>query len=103
MPDAPSHSGGATMNKGTLTAAAALVALTAVSVSNAQEERRLPGGLNKPVAAPSNALEVDVGTGYHQGFGGITNRPSDRVQDYSGAGIALGLDIGYRVNPHFSI
>src|SRR4051794_30726051 len=91
------------MKKGTLIAAVALSAVAVASVANAQEEPRAPGFMKKGVAAPSNALEIDIGSGYHQGVGNITNRPLDRVQDYAGAGIAGDLDIGYRATPHFSI
>jgi hypothetical protein len=91
------------MKKGTLIAAAAMSVAFAASVANAQEEKKAPGFLNKPVAAPSSALEIDLASGYNQGVGDITNITGDRVQDYSGAGIAGTLDIGYRATPGFSI
>lgn len=65
------------------------------------ESERMPRGT---VKAPSNAFEIQVGTGYAQGFGprisGGTNLPSSSVTR-PGMGASLGL--AYRATPHSSV
>jgi hypothetical protein len=89
------------MKKGTFIAAAAVSVAAVASVANAQEAK--PSFISKGVGAPSNALEIDLGSGYNQGVGDINGIPGNTIQNYSGAGIAGALDIGYRATPHFSI
>ncbi|HEY6464218.1 MAG TPA: hypothetical protein VIY73_28820 [Polyangiaceae bacterium] len=57
--------------------------------------------MNRPMAAPSNALELKVGTGYTQGFGML--RPSQSVLDAAGAGLGVNADVDYRLRPRWSI
>src|SRR5690242_12250810 len=66
-----------TMKKGTLFAAAVSVVALAASVANAQEEKKAPGFVSRPVGAPSNALEIDLATAYNQGVGNFTSRAGD--------------------------
>ena len=54
------------------------------------------------VAAPGNALELGVATGYSQG-GGPVGGDLAHLEDLSGAGAAVELDAAYRINPTFSI
>src|SRR5262245_26372693 len=54
------------------------------------------------VAAPSNAFEIGVATGYSQG-GGPVGGDLVHLEDISGAGAAVELDASYRINPTFSI
>ncbi|HSN25363.1 MAG TPA: hypothetical protein VLT45_03735, partial [Kofleriaceae bacterium] len=54
------------------------------------------------VAAPSNALEIGVATGYAQGAGPLGG-DMQHLEDVSSAGAALELDASYRINPTFSI
>jgi hypothetical protein len=50
----------------------------------------------QPVAPPSHALELKVGSGYTQGFGDIV--PSRPLGDSGGPGVAVHLDVDYRLN-----
>jgi hypothetical protein len=88
------------MNKGIWVAAAAAGVLAVPAVASAQEAPR-GNFFNRPVLAPSSALEIGVNGGYNQGFGDIT--PGTRVQDLTGAGGAVGLDVGYRATPHLMV
>jgi hypothetical protein len=54
------------------------------------------------VAAPSNALEIAVATGYTQGVGPIGTGVA-HVEDISKAGGAVELDALYRINPTFAV
>jgi hypothetical protein len=54
------------------------------------------------VAAPGNAFELGVATGYSQG-GGPVGGDLAHLEDLSGAGAAVELDAAYRINPTFSI
>jgi hypothetical protein len=67
------------------------------SVGRAQEISYV----NQPIAAPSNAFELKVGTGYTQGFGNLT--PGQRIADVATAGIGVNLDADYRMNPRWSV
>lgn len=90
------------MNKGIWVAAGAAGVLAFASTASAQEAPR--GNIfNRPVLAPSNALEISVNAGYAQGVGDISNAPGQRIQDIAGAGGAVGLDIGYRATPHLLV
>jgi hypothetical protein len=50
--------------------------------------------------APTNALELKVGTGYTQGFGNAF--PGVGMPSVAGAGIGANADIDYRINPRVS-
>jgi hypothetical protein len=50
----------------------------------------------------SNALELGVGAGYAQGFGDVA-KGQGTVQDLSGPGAAVEVDVGYRLSPQFMI
>jgi hypothetical protein len=54
------------------------------------------------VAAPTNALEIGVATGYTQGVGPISGA-SQHVEDVARAGGAVELDAMYRINPMFAV
>jgi hypothetical protein len=54
------------------------------------------------VAAPANAFEVGVATGYTQGVGPIGGGMQD-VEDLARAGGAVELDAMYRINPTFAV
>jgi hypothetical protein len=57
-------------------------------------------GLRQPLPAPSNSFELRFGTGYTQGFGNI--QPGDSINSVAGAGIGLGIDLDYRIDPRMS-
>lgn len=54
------------------------------------------------IAAPSNALELGIGVGYHQGFGPIA-AGVPTLQGLSTAGAALKLDVGWRIDPRWMV
>jgi outer membrane protein OmpA-like peptidoglycan-associated protein/opacity protein-like surface antigen len=68
------------------------------SAANAQER---PEPFAQPMAAPSNALELKVGTGYTQGFGNIS--PVHAMGDVAGPGIGVSVDFDYRLNHLWSL
>ncbi len=87
------------MRKTTLVSGCALAfAVAFSSTGSAQEE----GGsyLSRRVAAPSDALELKVGTGYTQGFGNIG--PGRRTADSGGPGFGVGVDLDYRITRDWS-
>ena len=57
--------------------------------------------LRERVAAPSDALELKVGTAYTQGFGNIA--PARRLSDSGGPGFGASVDVDYRVDPTWSV
>jgi hypothetical protein len=71
--------------------------LAIAPAAQAQEE----GAMSRPLAAPSNALELKVGAGYTQGFGSLT--PTQRILDVAGAGLGVDADVDYRVAPRWSL
>lgn len=75
-------------------------ALTSALFTTASAQERGTGYLAEPVPAPSNALELKVGTGYTQGFGNAA--PGRGLSDMSGAGVGASADVDYRYNKHWS-
>lgn len=67
------------------------------SIAIAQEESYLA----QHVRAPSNALELNVGTGYTQGFGNLS--PGRSLPNVAGAGVGVSGDIDYRLSPWWSL
>jgi hypothetical protein len=55
----------------------------------------------KQVAAPTNALELTVGTGYTQGFGNV--RSGLAVNDVVTPGLGVDFGIGYRATPQVAV
>jgi outer membrane protein OmpA-like peptidoglycan-associated protein len=79
-----------------------VIALTGLSVNAfAQEETTPETYLSQHVRAPSDALELKVGTGYSQGFGNLS--PNRSLPAAQGAGLAVGVDVDYRLNHPWSI
>jgi hypothetical protein len=54
-------------------------------------------------AAPKQAFELDVSTGYSQGFGGIDARPGAAMANVASGGIGVGIGLGYRAMPELSV
>src|SRR5262245_37412800 len=86
-----------------------LVLAGTYGVSAQAQEAGHPGFFEKGVPAPARAFEINASTAYNQGWGHLTdnvsvaNRTFGRdVQDVGGAGLAFGLDLGYRVSPMFA-
>ncbi|HEX9298424.1 MAG TPA: hypothetical protein VF881_21450 [Polyangiaceae bacterium] len=59
--------------------------------------------LERNVAAPSRALELQVATGYNQGVGALGSASGAHVQDVAGVGIGAELGAGYRIVPRLFI
>jgi len=67
------------------------------STAQAQEEPYL----KQPLAAPTNAFELQLSTGYTQGFGHIV--PDTAINNVAGAGWGFTGDVAYRFNPYASL
>ena len=52
--------------------------------------------------APRNTVEISIGTGYSQGVGSVGNGVRD-LDDLSGPGGALELEVGYRIHPMLTL
>jgi len=61
----------------------------------------LSGALDREVAPTQTALEIAVGGGYTQGAGGAGN--VGHIEDLTGAGGNLEVQIGLRATPRFSV
>lgn len=83
--------------KRTIVIAGVATCLAASGLAMAQE--RTWG--EKEVAAPKQAFELDVSTGYTQGFGMLNQGVG--MPDVADAGIGVGVGAGYRINPRWSI
>jgi hypothetical protein len=57
--------------------------------------------MTAPVNAPRGAFELGADAGYTQGFG--TMSTGRRVPDLAGPGGTLGVTLGYRINPRWSL
>jgi peptidoglycan-associated lipoprotein len=52
------------------------------------------------IPAPSQAVELKVGTGYTQGFGDLA--PGRSLPDAAGPGVGFSVDLDYRITPQWS-
>ena len=77
-----------------------VIALSALCAT-AQAQENGESYLAQHLRAPSQALELKVGTGYTQGIGMLT--PTRTISNASGAGIGASLDIDYRIDHRWSI
>lgn len=59
-------------------------------------------GFDHAVAPVSQAFEIGVSTGYAQGVGKLGGNMGS-LEDVSGAGGLVGLDLNYRITPHMSV
>jgi len=76
-------------------------ALVSAVCTSAYAQERSESYLAQHVRAPSDALELKVGTGYTQGFGNAA--PGRRMSDVGGAGIGASVDVDYRLSRPWSI
>ena len=67
------------------------------STAHAQEANYF----QQSVPAPSNALELQVGTGYTQGFGNVL--PGQGISNVAGPGIGVDIGAAYRANERWSV
>jgi len=72
------------------------------STAAAQESGR-PSYFTEEVAAPRNALELTVGTGYTQGLGMLRGAPGNDMQNIATAGLGVNGSVGYRFNPYWRL
>jgi hypothetical protein len=79
-----------------VTAAVGLAILVVPTIANAQEAEK--SYFQQRVAAPSQAFEATVGTGYTQPCGLL--RQGVGMPDVAKAGIGIDVAGGYRVDPH---
>lgn len=78
------------------------VSLLIPAVAIAQPEPTDTTGFDRTVPAARNAFEIGVATGYTQG-GGKLGDSMDNLEDVSGPGGAIELDLGYRILPRLSV
>jgi hypothetical protein len=81
------------------------VALLVPAIASAQPEPTAPaegGGFDHEVAPVDSAFEIGVGAGYTQGVGKLGGG-FGFLEDVSGAGAAVEIDLGYRVIPQLSL
>jgi hypothetical protein len=85
-----------------LVEAAMVAALdTAYCATGSAREPADVSSLAQPLAAPGDALELKVGTGYTQGFGNVA--PGRPMADVGGAGLGVSADIDFRLTPWLSL
>jgi hypothetical protein len=84
------------------------VASTATGLARAQPREAAPERdvmterpVERPLAAPRNALELSVGTGYTQGFGNLKSGVG--MPSVATPGVAVALGIGYRIDPGWAV
>jgi outer membrane protein OmpA-like peptidoglycan-associated protein len=85
----------------TLGSAVVLGSSLALFAAPASAQERSESYLSQHLRAPSNALELKIGTGYTQGFGNAG--PSRPLQDLGGAGLGASLDVDYRLSRPWSV
>ena len=83
----------------TLVFTSVFVTLFAARLAQAEEDRPSE---NQTLVAPKNALELNIGQGFSQGFGEPASQ-SESLAELSRGGMSLQLGIGYRLNPHWMI
>jgi len=90
------------MTKTTLLVVSLSSVLSAVAYADDTDTLDRGNSLDHHVAAPSNALELGVATGYTQGFG-PTGGGMQHVEDLSRAGGAVEVDAMYRIIPAVAV
>ncbi len=85
------------------TLAAVALALGSASAAYAQNDIIVSGErpAEKPLAAPTKALEIIVGTGYTQGLGSLQSGVP--MSDVITPGISADFGIGYRFDPRWAV
>lgn len=81
-------------------AIAVAVACTFGATARAQDAE---GSAPTPITAPQEALEIDINSGYTQGFGAIHARPGGAVSEVARGGVGVGVGLGYRAIPELSV
>src|SRR5262245_27225385 len=79
------------------------ISLLAPAVAFAQPEpAESTGGFDHDVPAVKNAFEIGVATGYTQGAGKLGGTMCS-LEDLSGPGAAVEIDLGYRIIPELTV
>lgn len=84
-----------------------LCASTAAGLAHAQPGDPTPAYVvaerpaTGPLAAPRNALELSVGSGYTQGFGNL--RSGVGMPSVVTPGVAIDVGVGYRIDPSWAV
>lgn len=81
----------------------AITAGVVCSLSASASAQESEGSAPRPLGAPIDAVEIDVSTGYTQGFGGMSGGPRGAVSDVARGGIGVGLGLGYRATPELAV
>jgi hypothetical protein len=87
----------------TLTLTSAAASLGTTGAASAQDAPRNITIFQRSVAAPRRAIEAQLGLGYSQGVGRLTDGPNAHVQDVAGVGAGAELNLGYRFSPRFLV
>ena len=84
------------------TLVASAIVIASVSPARAQNATGEKKDIwDQPLVAPTNALEIVVGTGYTQGFGAL--QPGVGMGNVAGPGLGVDLGVGYRIDPHWAV
>jgi hypothetical protein len=87
--------------KSKLGVSVASLALALAVTANTSAQETSQSYSQEHVAAPRNALEVTMGTGYTQGLGMLERGVN--LPDVAQAGIAADVGVGYRIDPRWSV
>jgi hypothetical protein len=90
--------------KGKIGIAIAVGALASAAASTAHAQVATEEGrpyIQRRIPAPSMSTELGVSVGYTQGFGDVQR--GQRIGNVADAGLGVGLNLGYRASPFFSI
>jgi hypothetical protein len=79
----------------------ALVCASAAPPAHAQDSTAQDASMRTLPRAPRRAFEYGINLGYTQGFGPLQGERV--VSDLAAAGVGVGADLGYRVNPGWSV
>lgn len=76
-------------------------ASTVTSLAGAQAQEGERAAYTPPLAAPRDALELSLASGYTQGFGSLQSGVG--IPSVATGGLGLDLGIGYRINPTWAV
>jgi hypothetical protein len=80
----------------------AITVAVGCSLAGTAAAQDLEGSAPRPLTAPKGAFELDVNTGYTQGFGAISGRRGEALSDVARGGVGVGLGLGYRAAPELA-
>ncbi len=77
---------------------ATTIAVACTLAGSAAAAEEIEGATPRPLGAPNDAFEIDVNTGYTQGFGSLGGQPGGAVSDVARGGI--GVEGKFHFQPH---